>query len=331
MIVTKAKITNVDTTPRQLVSIKSPMKTASTIEWGCNIALGVLNANQSITLPAISYNSDGFRGPITITAFQDTGNSYTITIQVGNTASETITDGDTNTTTVVLTPTALNSMEIVCMPVAVNQVSVMSIERECSAPPVVLTNMPVGGKIFYVNSEGSGVYTFYDSSHNVLSTQTVVGLNDAVTYDYVGPAPGLDKVDKFFVYDVNGIISNRLYWGPLNTVVGVSANTIGSGKINSNIIITNYASSMTNFYIWPNIINKRNNLVGGCNDWYVGSMAEIDQLILSGLAPSMFLYYSPWSSCEASAQNGYVWDQTTSNWVSVFKSSSGAGFAIRSF
>lgn len=123
----------IDNVAKLIVSGKAPIRSVSTIEWGGDYPLGVLSQNVTITLPTITYESDRYVGDITITAFQPSNGSYTITIQVGDTSFETITDGSTDTTSIVYTPTAGNNITINVKPIAVNQISALSTEREGSA------------------------------------------------------------------------------------------------------------------------------------------------------------------------------------------------------
>lgn len=321
-ISTELKIDNVS---KIIASGKSPIRATSALEWGCDCPLGVLSSNVTITLPSINYEEDGYNSDITITAYQPSGGSYTITIQTAD-ASQTITDGDTNTTSVVYTPTASNNIEINIKPVVVNQVSAVSVEKEKVIPPIPGL-LPVGGRIFYIHNDNGATYTFYDSNHNELPTQTVAGLANAAWYTKTGTS----TADKFYVYDTTGLFTGT--WGMLGIETGINGNAIGSGKVNTNTYLTNYASSIMGT-MWTAIVNKRTNLVGGCSDWYIGSMAEQDCLRNSSLV-NWFNSYNIWSSCESigsySDEDAYVWVADVINWRPGAKGSPYYAFAQRSF
>ena len=115
---------NVKGVSKKIATGRIPIRAASALEWGCEYPIGKLTSNIIITLPAISYSSDGYGGDVEITAYQPANGSYTITINAPS--GSTITDGDTDTSSIVYTPEAGNTIEINVKPVSSNQISALS-------------------------------------------------------------------------------------------------------------------------------------------------------------------------------------------------------------
>lgn len=184
--------------------------------------------------------------------------------------------------------------------------------------------LPVGGRIFYIDSDNGATYKFWDSNDNVLSTQTVAGLANATKYQVIS---GVPSSDKFYVY--NPTLENWRAWGKSGTLIDITTDGIGKGKTNTNTALAQ--SGWETGTIFSYIQYCRAMSVGSCDDWYIGSVAEQDQLRQSGLVN----WYSVatiqiWTSVEETAQSAYTW---INNRTAVFDKSSNMCrcFAMRSF
>lgn len=116
--------------------------------------------------------------------------------------------------------------------------------------------------------------------------------------------------DKYYVVYDNLYTANR--WCPyidgayVEVSTGYTATAIGSGKTNTAGIMAidngKYIqeSSNGNPTVWYTISQMRSSNLGGCDDWFVGSEDELEQLRLSGAGNSetWFSNKSIWSSSE---------------------------------
>ena len=178
---------------------------------------------------------------------------------------------------------------------------------------------PVGGTIFYIDDKADGTYEFFDVNGNVIED---VQVGDK-PYAYRVVAPGTK--DKYYVYYDKrykgswASTHDDYMYGSLGT-----ATSIGSGKTNTEILMTKDDGAYVSVdakgkpTIWSQLEQARNEKVGGCDDWFVPSMDEIDELRLaiksgsitggavagSSYNASVFVEYV-WSSSEFSA--GYTW------------------------
>lgn len=146
----------------------------------------------------------------------------------------------------------------------------------------------VGGRVFYVDDSASGAYyEFYDEKGNILSVQTVDGLDNAFCYTVNGVA----SKDKFYVYDtINGRVENKI-WGKYGTKIGVSGYGIGEGKANTNSCLLESGWESNSIFTYIRSLRMEEN--GGCDDWFVGSPDELCELRDSGIkeAEDMFRGY----------------------------------------
>lgn len=185
----------------------------------------------------------------------------------------------------------------------------------------------VGGILFYINSDSTNTYTFYDASGTQVSEPTVGTDCTGWTYTKNG-----DGVDKFYIYYPT-LITNK-YWGYYDISIPASAsrNTIGAGKTNTagilNIADTSaYASGS----IWEYTKYMRANWIEGCNDWYVGCNVEYDQLRSSGTTgASWFSSGKVWSSVKWNNTLGMCSFSST-GWTYADKNSMQKFIPIRSF
>ena len=128
---------------------------------------------------------------------------------------------------------------------------------------------PVGGKIYYIDDTADGTYEFYDAEGNLMSDVSV------------GSTPSYYKVltagskDKYYVYH-DGLY-NKLQWGKYGTTTGATGTAIGTGKSNTAILLATDAVTTTNT-IWYKLQQIRNASTGGCDDWFIPSRLEIEEL-----------------------------------------------------
>lgn len=187
----------------------------------------------------------------------------------------------------------------------------------------------VGGIIFYIDSTADGTYTFYNSNGTQVSAPTVGTDCTGWTYSVSGASK-----DKYYVVYDNLYTTNR--WCPyingayVRVSTGYNAKSIGSGKTNTAGIMAidngKYiqASSNGSPTVWYTISQMRSSKPGGCDDWFVGSEEELEQLRLSGAGNSATWFSGNhiWSSSEYSSNNAWCWRYSSSVWNNIAKSSS---------
>lgn len=188
----------------------------------------------------------------------------------------------------------------------------------------------VGGTIFYIDDKADGVYEFYDIQGNVIKNVQV------------GDRPYYYKViikgskDKYYVYH------DELYKGLTWTYAGDceydaykaagTAACMYSGKTNTDRVMTRsnkaclVAIPNKSPTIWHQLQQMNAAKVGGCNDWFIPSIFEIEKLMLaiqsgnvtggtvagSSYVDSVFATKYIWSSTEAASYHGnfsvWMWD-----------------------
>jgi len=201
--------------------------------------------------------------------------------------------------------------------------------------------LPIGGRIFYDNGDNGATYKFYDSSMNELTNQTVSGLANAVYYTVRGTV----ESDRWYVYDntthtdtiqgksvtfTGGLSSDVLCGGYYNTTTGVTSNTIGSGKTNTQTVVNMGVPTDYTPNIWGYIKYCIDNRLNGCDDWFIASTAEQEQLRSSALVTWYNSNYI-WASVEHSSTYASRWHYGNQYWSSGKKSIGFCAFACRSF
>lgn len=200
----------------------------------------------------------------------------------------------------------------------------------------------VGGRIFYDDGDNGATYTFYDAREQVITTHSISALANAVWYT----VKGTPTKDRFYVYDntshkygdvdiTNGVSARELKWGYYRTSTGVTANTIGSGKTNTQTILNMGVPTDYTPNIWGYIKDCRDNKLNKCDDWFVASEVEQDKLRESGLVT----WYNKsgdkhmWSSVEdtSSSLPYYACYWRGSSWYYDGKGSKGCTAAFRAF
>ena len=142
---------------------------------------------------------------------------------------------------------------------------------------------PVGGKIFYINPNSEEVVEFFDQYGDPI---TSVAIGDSpYAYRIIHPDP--NGIDKYYVYYDKLYTSKRWTYYENGAYVYNSlgtANGIGKGKTNTALVMAadggKYVTNDSNGYatIWYTIKEMRDNLVAGCDDWFVPSESELGKL-----------------------------------------------------
>lgn len=188
----------------------------------------------------------------------------------------------------------------------------------------------VGGTIFYIDDKADGVYEFYDVQGNVIKN---VQVGDR-PYAYKVISPG--SKDKYYVY--HDELFKGLTWTYAGDceydaykAAGTAACTY-SGKTNTDRVMTRsnktclIAVPNKSPTIWYQLQQMNDAKVGGCNDWFIPSIFEIEKLMLaiqsgnitggtvagSSYVDSVFATRYIWSSTEAASYHGnfsvWMWD-----------------------
>ena len=189
----------------------------------------------------------------------------------------------------------------------------------------------VGGTIFYIDGTADGEYQFFDADGNPIEN---VQIGDK---PYAYRVINKGSKDKYYVYH-NEVYDNLrwTYWKD-NDYVYESLDTSadrGSGKINTEIVMAKdngaYITSDSNGIptIWYKLQQVRNARVGGCDDWFVPSAAELELLrlvtksgsitggIIAGPSydSSVFNNRWVWSSSEFLLQRACYWYYAGQHW-----------------
>lgn len=142
---------------------------------------------------------------------------------------------------------------------------------------------PVGGKIFYIDPLSDEEVEFFDQYGDPIAS---VSVGDT-PYAYRVVNQGTSGRDKYYVF-YDQLYSNKRWtyyengayvYNSLGTARG-----IGKGKTNTEIVMNadsgKYVTNDSNGYptIWYQIKLMRDGLFGGCDDWFVPSDAEIEEL-----------------------------------------------------
>lgn len=219
---------------------------------------------------------------------------------------------------------------------------------QAQPPSEVANAFPVGGIIFYIDDTSDGVYEFLDVQGNVIEN---VQVGDRPYYYRVIER---GSRDKYYVY--HDKVYNTLKWTyskdydyvyeSLNT-----SNALGLGKINTEIVMTRdngaYIAENSNGYptIWYRLQQIRSAKAGGCNDWFVPSISEIEKLrkavesrAVSGgkiagrsYKTSVFNHTWLYSSSEAFDETVWTWNHYSQRWFSDTKYDECSVFFIRAF
>lgn len=206
----------------------------------------------------------------------------------------------------------------------------------------------VGGTIFYIDDTADGIYEFFDADGNIIEN---VQVGDR-PYAYRVIKKGFK--DKYYIY--HDKVYNSLRWTYYNDNDEVyesldTSTDLGSGKTNTETVMAKnsgaYITGDANGYptIWYQLQQIRNAKVGGCDDWFVPSVAEIDKLIRaiesgsitggtiagSSYNESIFITKWLWSSSEYNSQRAWYWSDYYQYWFGYDRSKFNSVFFIRAF
>ena len=140
---------------------------------------------------------------------------------------------------------------------------------------------PVGGTIFYIDGTADGEYEFFDADGNTIEN---VQVGDK-PYAYRTVTPGTK--DKYYIY--HDEIYDNLRWTYYKNGAYVfeelgTSTRIGFGRTNTETVMTKdngaYITADSNRYptIWYQLQQVRDAKVGGCDDWFVPSSDEAEEL-----------------------------------------------------
>lgn len=140
----------------------------------------------------------------------------------------------------------------------------------------------VGGTIFYIDETADGIYEFYDKNENLIHN---VKVGDR-PYAYRVITPGTK--DKYYVYHDEMYTSKRWTYykdgAYVYDTIGSLGSGIGTGKTNTATMMTRdngaYVTADSNGIptIWYQLKQTRLAKAGGCDDWFIPSKNEIEEL-----------------------------------------------------
>lgn len=194
----------------------------------------------------------------------------------------------------------------------------------------------VGGKIFYIDSTASGAtYTFYDKKGNTISN---VAVGDE---PYAYTVTGIPNKDKFYVFNANAVTSKKWTYQKDGDWVYNSLGTtdgIGAGRANTNIVTSADDGAYVSYAdtIWNSLNSLNTNEDKGCNDWFVPSKAELEQLRIArdkdrNVLTTLFSNTYIWSSFEQSDNYAQCWTSNYQTWNYGSKYYAFALLAARAF
>ena len=219
---------------------------------------------------------------------------------------------------------------------------------QAQPPSEVANAFPVGGTIFYIDDTSDSVYEFLDAQGNVIEN---VQVGDRPCYYRVIER---GSRDKYYVY--HDRIYNTLKWTCSRDYDYVyesldTSNALGLGRINTETVLARdsgaYIAENSNGYptIWYRLQQIRDAKAGGCSDWFVPSICEIEKLrkavesrAVSGgkiagrsYKTSVFNHTWLYSSSEAFDETVWTWSHYSQHWFSDTKCSECSVLFIRAF
>lgn len=135
---------------------------------------------------------------------------------------------------------------------------------------------PVGGKIFYINPSSQEQVDFFDQYGDPL---TDVGVGSTpYAYRIVHADP--DGIDKYYVY-YDTLYTSKI-WAPSayqSTQIGGTSQSVGKGRENTQICMAYADGAMVaSGTVWAQIKAMNDNKYGGCDDWFLPSRGEVEEL-----------------------------------------------------
>ena len=217
-------------------------------------------------------------------------------------------------------------------------------EQSTVIPSTPTDLTPVGGTIFYIDDTADGEYEFFDADENRIEN---VQVGDR---PYAYRVMNKGSKDKYYVYHDD--VYDKLEWTYYEDDIAVyeylddTSGDIGSGKTTTEIAMAkDNGAYITANTIWYQLQMIRDAKVGGCNDWFIPSVYEINELreaILLGnvtggkiagsyYGESIFGNKWLWSSSEDSARDSWHWSSNGQNWYTYGKNFNNSVFFIRAF
>lgn len=217
-------------------------------------------------------------------------------------------------------------------------------EQSTVTPSTPTDLTPVGGTIFYIDDTADGEYEFFDADGNRIEN---VQVGDR---PYAYRVMNKGSKDKYYVYHDD--VYDKLEWTYYEDDIAVyeylddTSGDIGSGKTTTEIVMAkDNGAYITANTIWYQLQMIRDAKVGGCNDWFIPSVYEINELreaILLGnvtggkiagsyYGESIFGNKWLWSSSEDSARDSWHWSSNGQNWYTYGKNFNNSVFFIRAF
>lgn len=219
---------------------------------------------------------------------------------------------------------------------------------QAQPPSEVANAFPVGGTIFYIDDTSDGVYEFFDVQGNVIGN---VQVGDRPYYYRVIERGSRDKYYVYHdkVYDTLKWTYSKDYdyvYESLNT-----SNALGLGKINTEIVMTRdngaYIAENSSGHptIWYRLQQIRSAKAGGCNDWFVPSISEMEKLRkavesravsggkIAGRSYKTSVFNHMWlcSSSETFDETVWTWNHYSQYWFNDTKYDECSVFFIRAF
>lgn len=135
---------------------------------------------------------------------------------------------------------------------------------------------PVGGKIYYINPNSAEEVEFFDQYGDPIENVTVGSTPYAYRIVHADP----NDIDKYYVY-YDTLYTSKI-WAPSayqSTSLGGTSTDIGTGRANTKKAMDAaggaYVASGT---VWAQIKAMRDNKYGGCDDWFLPSRQELEEL-----------------------------------------------------
>ena len=135
---------------------------------------------------------------------------------------------------------------------------------------------PVGGKIYYINPNSTEEVEFFDEYGDPIENVTV----GSTPYAYRKVHEDPNGIDKYYVY-YDTLYTSKI-WAPSayqSTSLGGTDTAIGTGKTNTKKAMEAESGAyVVSGTVWYQIKAMRDNLYGGCDDWFLPSRQELEEL-----------------------------------------------------
>lgn len=162
---------------------------------------------------------------------------------------------------------------------------------------------PIGGKIFYIDQSADGDYIFYNNLGTQVPAPTVG--TDCTGWTYI--STGATK-DKYYVFHDNLYLSKKWANEYVDLFHWNYSSEFGTGKSNTEICMSydNGKYAKDNTTIWGVLSEIRESKLNGCDDWFIGSRPEMENLRLSNLTD--WFLTNIWSSSQTSLYGAWYYN-----------------------